>query len=44
MTHGFVLEFDSQDDLDYYLMVDPVHAEFSRLARPLIEDSLVVGM
>jgi hypothetical protein len=43
MTHGFVLEFRSQEDLDYYLTEDPVHAAFSAAARPLIEDSVVVG-
>lgn len=44
MTHAFVLEFASQDDLDYYLTRDPVHLEFSRNAHPLIEDSLVVDI
>jgi hypothetical protein len=43
MTHGFVLEFENQDDLDYYLTKDPVHLEFSRQAGPLLEDSVVVG-
>lgn len=44
MTHGFVLEFENQADLDYYLTEDPVHLEFSKNAKPLIEDSIVVGM
>ncbi|KAF2154622.1 hypothetical protein K461DRAFT_275751 [Myriangium duriaei CBS 260.36] len=44
MTHGFVLEFASQDDLDYYLTEDPVHLAFSQAAGPLIEDSLVVDI
>lgn len=44
MTHGFVLEFSSQDDLDYYLTEDPVHLEFSRLAKPFVEDSVVVDI
>lgn len=44
MTHGFVLEFASQEDLDYYLTEDPVHLAFSKAAKPLIEDSVVVGM
>ena len=43
MTHGFVLEFESQEDLDYYLTEDPVHLEFSRNAAPLVIDSVVVG-
>ncbi len=44
MTHGFVLEFASQAHLDYYLQHDPVHAEFSRSAKPLTEDSVVVDI
>lgn len=44
MTHGFVLEFANQADLDYYLTQDRVHLEFSKKALPLIEDSVVVGM
>ncbi|KAI7355122.1 hypothetical protein KC320_g2992 [Hortaea werneckii] len=44
MTHAFVLEFASQEDLDYYLLHDPVHREFSLNAGPLIEDSLVVDI
>ncbi|KAF2496109.1 hypothetical protein BU16DRAFT_526635, partial [Lophium mytilinum] len=35
MTHGFVLEFASQDDLDYYLTKDPVHIAFAKAAKPL---------
>lgn len=44
MTHGFVIEFANQDDLDYYHIDDEVHLEFSRQAGPLIEDSVVVGL
>lgn len=44
MTHGIVLEFSSQEDLDYYLLRDEVHAEFSRAAKDLIEDSVVVDV
>ncbi|TKA71267.1 hypothetical protein B0A55_07340 [Friedmanniomyces simplex] len=44
LTHGFVLEFASQADLDYYLTTDPVHLAFSREAGPLIEDSVVVDI
>lgn len=44
MTHAFILEFASQADLDYYLLQDPVHREFSRKAGPWIEDSLVVDI
>ncbi|KAI4933087.1 hypothetical protein J4E85_003490 [Alternaria conjuncta] len=44
MTHGFVLEFANQEDLDYYLTTEPVHKAFSKAAKPLIEDSLVVDI
>ncbi|KAK4978745.1 hypothetical protein LTR42_001245 [Elasticomyces elasticus] len=43
-THGFVLEFASQPDLDHYLTADPVHLAFSREAGPLIEDSIVLDI
>lgn len=44
MTHGFVLEFANQDDLDYYLTAEPVHLAFSKAAKPLIEDSVIVDI
>lgn len=46
LTHGFVLEFASQADLDYYLTEDPVHLAFSREAteQGLIEDSVVIDI
>ncbi|CAI9636628.1 unnamed protein product [Alternaria burnsii] len=44
MTHGFVLEFANQADLDYYLTTEPVHKAFSQAAKPLIEDSLVIDI
>ncbi|RAK79600.1 uncharacterized protein BO72DRAFT_424336 [Aspergillus fijiensis CBS 313.89] len=44
MTHGFVLEFENQADLDYYLTEDPVHLKFSKKAAPLIEDSVVIDI
>lgn len=44
MTHGFVLEFASQEDLDYYLTAEPVHLQFSKDAKPLIEDSVVIDI
>jgi hypothetical protein len=44
MTHGFVLEFASQADLDYYLTAEPVHLAFSKNAKPLIEDSVVIDI
>jgi hypothetical protein len=44
MTHGFVLEFACQEDLDYYLTAEPVHLQFSKDAKPLIEDSVVIDI
>lgn len=44
MTHGFVLEFACQEDLDYYLTQEPVHLQFSKEAGPLIEDSVVIDI
>ena len=46
LTHGFVLEFASQEDLDYYLTEDPVHLAFSKDAQEkgLIEDSVVLDI
>ncbi|KAH6643235.1 hypothetical protein C7974DRAFT_469401 [Boeremia exigua] len=44
MTHGFVLEFADQDDLDYYLTTEPVHLAFARDSKALIEDSMVVDI
>lgn len=35
-THGFVLEFGNQEDLNYYLTQEPVHMEFSKNAGPLM--------
>lgn len=36
MTHGFILEFASQQDLDYYILEEPVHVQFSKEAGPLM--------
>jgi hypothetical protein len=43
-THVAILEFASQEDLDYYLLQDEVHAEFSRKAAPLVEDVTVIDI
>jgi hypothetical protein len=36
MTHGFVLEFENQEELDYYLTAEPMHLEVSKNAGPLM--------
>ncbi|KAI5920761.1 Mss4-like protein [Camillea tinctor] len=44
MTHGFIIEFESQEDHDFYHLEDPVHIEFSKNAAGLVEDSVVVDI
>lgn len=44
MTHGFILEFANQSDLDHYLTCDPIHLAFSRAAKQLIGDSIVIDI
>jgi len=43
-THAAVLEFANQDDLDYYLLKDPVHRAFSVNMAVLVEDVTVVDI
>ncbi|EUC39037.1 hypothetical protein COCVIDRAFT_35306 [Bipolaris victoriae FI3] len=31
-THGFVVEFESEEDRDYYVYKDPAHQDFVKLA------------
>ncbi|CAN9458030.1 hypothetical protein GT037_005503 [Alternaria burnsii] len=31
-THGFVVEFDNEEDRDYYVYKDPAHQEFVKFA------------
>ncbi|KAH8693803.1 hypothetical protein BGW36DRAFT_383767 [Talaromyces proteolyticus] len=37
MTHGFVAEFASLEDRDYYVSTDPVHLALGRQIGPLVE-------
>ncbi|EPQ27114.1 uncharacterized protein PFL1_05396 [Pseudozyma flocculosa PF-1] len=39
--HAFVLLFQSQADLDYYLETDPVHDEFKVFVKPFVDDLFV---
>lgn len=41
-THGFVLEFASEEDLKYYLEEDAVHLDFKKFCKPLVEKAAVV--
>ncbi|KDQ49756.1 hypothetical protein JAAARDRAFT_200589 [Jaapia argillacea MUCL 33604] len=39
--HMFILVFPDVEARDYYLHVDPVHQEFKKFIRPLIEDKFI---
>ncbi|KAI5777780.1 stress responsive A/B barrel domain-containing protein [Geopyxis carbonaria] len=44
MTHGFVLEFESEEDREYYVHRDPAHVAFVKRLKELgvLERDLVV--
>ncbi|ROT42986.1 dabb-domain-containing protein [Sodiomyces alkalinus F11] len=42
MTHGFVVEFASADDRDYYVKDDPAHQAFAKSIGDLVEKAVVV--
>jgi hypothetical protein len=44
MTHGFIIGFETQEDLDFYHLEDPVHLAFAAAAKSRIEDSVVVDV
>jgi hypothetical protein len=44
MTHGFVLQFASEADLNYYLTEDATHLAFSKKAHDLIEDQVGIDI
>lgn len=41
-THGFVSEFDSQEDRKYYLEKDPAHLEFVASLKDVVQNVRVV--
>ncbi|KXX82643.1 hypothetical protein MMYC01_201085 [Madurella mycetomatis] len=41
-THGFVVEFDSVEDRDYYVQTDPTHQAFVNSIGDLVEKAIVV--
>ena len=41
-THGFVVEFDNDEDRDYYLNKDPAHLSFVKSAGPIINSVKVL--
>jgi hypothetical protein len=42
MTHGFVLEFASAEDRDYYVATDPAHQEFVKNVGEVVEKPTVL--
>ncbi|KAF4120592.1 Dabb [Geosmithia morbida] len=42
ITHGFVLEFSSTEDRDYYMSRDPAHSAFEKVIGELISKVIVV--
>ena len=41
-THGFVVEFGSEDDRDYYVSKDPAHQDFIKFAGELLQNVKVL--
>ncbi|PYH42257.1 Dabb family protein [Aspergillus saccharolyticus JOP 1030-1] len=44
ISHGFVAEFESLADRDYYVSQDPVHLGLGKELDPLVEKVLVVDL
>ncbi|KAJ3544301.1 hypothetical protein NM208_g3130 [Fusarium decemcellulare] len=42
ITHGFVVEFNSAEDRDYYVKTDPAHQDFIKSIGGLVEKAIVV--
>ena len=42
MTHGFIVEFASAEDRDYYVRKDPAHLEFVKSLDGVIEKAQVI--
>ncbi|KAK3380994.1 hypothetical protein B0H63DRAFT_560785 [Podospora didyma] len=42
ITHGFVVEFSSAEDRDYYVSTDPAHRAFVQSIGGLVEKLIVV--
>jgi Stress responsive A/B Barrel Domain len=42
ITHGFVVEFDSAEDRDYYVFKDPTHIAFTEVAGKVLGSAIVV--
>lgn len=42
MTHGFVVEFASAEDRDYYVTTDPAHQDFVKSIGDVLEKPVVL--
>lgn len=42
ISHAFVLQFNSNEDRDYYVDSDPVHQAFKEAAGAIVEKTIVV--
>jgi len=42
LTHGFVVEFASKEDRDYYVSKDPAHQAFVKTLNDKVTDSRVI--
>ncbi|KAL2203395.1 dabb-domain-containing protein [Sarocladium strictum] len=42
ITHGFVVEFNSAEDRDYYIKTDPAHLAFVESIGDIVEKAIVV--
>lgn len=41
-THGFVVEFESEEDRDYYVYKDPAHQDFVKLSGEVVNGVKVI--
>ena len=41
-THGFIVEFESEEDRGYYLSKDPAHLAFVESIMPILENNKVL--
>jgi hypothetical protein len=42
ITHGFVVEFDNEEDREYYLDKDPAHLSFKESVGALLDRAQVI--
>ena len=41
-THGFVFEFESEEDRKYYLEKDPAHLEFVASLKDILQNARII--